>query len=240
MSRANPSHEPLSISLVHRMVMDGFKAGAALAAESADVRSAAPSADWIHEAFPDTSIGTAEREVQSILERCPEPEGDREAELHQLMGWSIEAALILGARAVAAAAEDGASGEALRRLAGNELWHEERVDEFLLQVVEAIVARRIPLLGAERYLRRRTPFPEVEVTECHRDEGLEIRTGWIRDADTCRPYQIRMERQGDQLLLSRRLQGARSFDPLSAIPSHDLDILVAVLQQGADASVVVP
>lgn len=240
MSQANPSHEPLSIVLVHRMVMDGFMAGAALAAESADVRSAAPSADWIHGAFPDTSTGTAERGVQSILERCPEPEGDREDELRQLMKWSIEAALILGARAAAAAAEDGASGEELRRLAGNELWHEERVDEFLLQVVEAIVARRIPLLGAERYLRRRTPFSEVDVTECHRDEELEVRTGWIRDADTGRPYQIRMECQGDKLVLSRRLQGACSFNPLSTIPSHDLDILVAVLHRGAEGSHLVP
>ena len=233
MNRVNPITEPLSIALLHRMVMDGFKAGAAIAAESADVRAAAPSADRIAEAFPDTSTAIAERAVQSVIERCPEQEGDRGDELRQLMEWSAEAALILGARAAAAAAEDGASPEELRRVAGSELWHEDRVEAFLVQVVEAIVARRIPLLGAERHLRRRTPLPEVAVTECHRGEGLEVRTGWIRDADTARPYQIRMERTGDHLRVSRRLQGARSFDPLSTIPSRDLDILVTVLQWAA-------
>lgn len=234
MSRATLTTEPLSITVVHRMVVDGFKAGASLAAESAQVRSAAPSAVWIHENFPDSSTKTAERAVQLVLARCPEQGGERGSELRQLMEWSIEAALILGARAAAAAAEDGTPPDQLRRLAGNELWHEERVDEFLVQVVEALVARRIPLIGAERYLRRRAPFPEVEVAECHRDEELEVRTGWIRDADTARAYQMRMERQGDQLRLSRRLQGARSFDPLSTIPAHDLDILIAVLQRATE------
>lgn len=234
MSRPNPTTEPLSIALVHRMVTDGFKAGAAIAAESADVREAAPSANRIEEAFPDTTTAIAQRAVQSVIDRCPEQEGDRGREVRELMEWSIEAALVLGARAAAAAADDGVSPEELRRLAGNEVGHEDRVDAFLVQVVEAIVARRIPLLGAERHLRRRTPLPEVEVTECHRDEGLEVRTGWIRDADTARPYQIRMERTGDHLHLSRRPQGARSFDPLSTIPSRDLDILVAVLQRSAE------
>ena len=241
MSRAKTATEPLSISLLHRIVMEAFKQGASLAAESAAVRSAAPVADTLQGAFTDGSLKCAEGCVRSLLLRCPEQDASGGRELHQVMHRAVEAALVLGARSAAAAAEDGASPDELLRLVRNELWFEDRVDGFLGQVVEAVVARRIPLLGAEAYLRRILPRPEVEVTASQRNDGtLELRTGWIRDADTARAYQIRVERRGDDLVISERLQGSRFFGPLSEVRSRDLDTLVAVLRQAGSPETLVP
>ena len=241
MSRAKTETEPLSISLLHRIVMDAFKQGASLAVASAAVRSAAPFADTLQAAFTDGSLKDAEGCLRSLLLRCPEHDPSCGCDLHLVMHRAIEAALVLGARAAAAAAEDGASPDELLRLVRNELWFEDRVHDFLGQVVEALVARRIPLLGAEAYLRRILPRPEVEVTASQRDDGtLELRTGWIRDADTARAYQFRVERRGDDLLISERLQGSRFFRPLSEVRSRDLETLVAVLQRAGNADSLVP
>lgn len=222
-----------SVELVQRTVLVGAKQGAALAARDASVRSAAPTAALLAEAFPGEAGASATAACEPLLDRVREALGADWKTAEAILTNGLRAALVLGARAITAESERGTSTEReLLDLAEDELWLAPQIGDLLAQMIGTIVAARIPLRGARGYLHTvgAAPAPPRLLRTSEGAHQREIRTDWISDPDTAMDYQWRVQRRGNRLVLSKRRRGEKRFRETSTFCTYDSESVMEMIR----------
>lgn len=224
---------PWSLVAIQRLLMKGFKEGAKLAASDAAVRESASGASDLEDAFTGVARRVAEQTAWRLSDSIATESPARwPAGIESVITAASQAAVVLGARAIASAEVESSS--VLQSLAEDELWLCPHVDRLLLQVVDSLVATGYPLPGAQQFIERARGTPRPDLLDFSSGTSREVRTSWIRDADTAQVYQWCARDTGVAVVVEKRLCGSRSPHCATSMLPGDVEVVVRMLQRLLD------
>lgn len=217
----------LDLTSIHRKLMEGFKAGARMAVFDPAVRENARAASDLKDAFAGVTLHAAMKAALRLTDHLREDTQRWSDELEGIVKGAVDTALVMGAQAIASAPPS----EDLAALAEDELWLGSEVERLLLQLVEILVSAGHRIPGAQGFLDRVSPSPDPEILVTPPGPDREVRTSWIRNADTAQVYQWCARVVGPAIVLGRRLRGRRSLETEIEVPFRDVTVLLGVLER---------